>query len=88
MLPHSILVSLAWSVASSNSALAAPIEQDTPEWTSLLTDPAEGSNFNEAAFEKRADAPGYCSPISTDIYGAHSKYTLVTINCLSIIQRS
>jgi hypothetical protein len=73
MLPKSILVALAWSVVSGNSALAAPFEQDTPKWTSLLTDPAEESTFNEAAFEKRADAPDYCSPISTDIYGGHSK---------------
>lgn len=72
MLPNSILIALAWSVVSSDLALAAPFEQDTPEWTSLLTSPAEASPFNEAAFEKRADAPDYCSPISTDIYGGHS----------------
>jgi hypothetical protein len=69
MLPKSILAALAWSVASGNLALAATIEQDTPEWTSLLAGPAEISPLNQAAVEKRADAPDYCAKLSTDIYG-------------------
>jgi hypothetical protein len=80
MLPKSILAALAWSVVSGSLALAAPIEQDTPEWTSLLTSPAEASLFNGAAVEKRADAPDYCQSVSTDIYGGGppSRYQDIT----------
>lgn len=73
MLPKSILVALAWSVVSGNSALAAPFEQDTPEWTSLLASPAEASLFNGGLVEKRDDSPKYCVPIATDIYGGDNK---------------
>jgi hypothetical protein len=52
MLPHSILAALAWSAVSGNLALAAPLERDTPEWTSILAGPAETSPLNGAVVVK------------------------------------
>jgi hypothetical protein len=88
ILPNPILVALVWSVVSGNLALAAPIEEDTPKWTtleSILDGPAEASDLDEGAFEKRQNQPNvpeYCIPVKTtnygDLWGPKSRYVDIT----------